>query len=403
MFRQGLNWLHATNSSLSREPALDAIRGVAITMVLAFHFLDQRSGVATTDGVMWGIGYFSSFGWAGVQLFFVLSGFLIGGILIDHQLQEGYFRTFYLRRFVRIIPLYAVSLLIFGLLHALYDWRTAGLSGVFDLEIPILYLLSLTQNFFLAVKGDWAGPGWLGVTWSLCVEEQFYLLLPFIIRLVSPRRLPAVCATAILAAPLFRIVVLALWPDNRVAPYVLLPGRMDALFFGVLGACLWRDEQARHLVLRHRPAIRAAFVLTSVMLIANLHRMGPFGYKTQTIGFTIIAGYFFAAILLALSSAKAAGWLALARTPLCLAGIGAYSLYLFHRPIQTFVQLAMPARPVPDLLVSLLLVAVVSWLCWNFIEAPAIRFGRRAFQYGDGSSTAVETYELDLPVARQLP
>src|SRR5947209_20050868 len=88
------------NGSISRDPALDAIRGVAILLVVAFHFLDARSDIATAQGFAWAVGYLSSVGWTGVQLFFVLSGFLIGGILIDHRAQQRYFRTFYLRRFV---------------------------------------------------------------------------------------------------------------------------------------------------------------------------------------------------------------------------------------------------------------------------------------------------------------
>src|SRR5206468_10964474 len=123
--------------------------------------------------------------------------------------------------------------------------------------------------------------------------------------IVSPRSVPAVCVAAVIAASVFRTVLLTVWPDNAVAPYVLLPGRMDALFLGVLGAWLWRDETARSVILRRRPAIAIAFLLTTVLLIANLHRIGPFGYKTQTIGFTVIAAYFFLAILLAISAPKA--------------------------------------------------------------------------------------------------
>ncbi|MEO8454883.1 MAG: acyltransferase [Sphingomicrobium sp.] len=398
-----LTRLAANRPSVSRDPALDAIRGVAIILVVAYHFLDERSGIATRTGVMRAIGSVSSAGWTGVQLFFVLSGFLIGGILIDHRSQKGYFRTFYLRRVFRIVPLYALSLLIFALLYTCYDWRAAGLSDVFEFDLPVWTVLTFTQNIFVAAIGHYAGPGWLGVTWSLCVEEQFYLLLPCLIYAVSPRRLAAVCVAAIISAPIFRTVLLVIWPENALAPHVLLPGRFDALFLGVLAACLWRNEKAQTAVRRWRPAIAIAFAAMSIVLLANLHRITSFGLRMQMIGYSVIAVYFCVAMLLAVSASKAPRWLAVARQPLCLAGTGAYSIYLFHRPVQALVRTTLPGHPVLILIVSLLLVAMLSWACWKFIEGPAIRFGRRAFRYGEASSGNSDTYAADLPVASQLP
>ena len=80
------------NGSVSRDPALDAIRGVAILLVVAFHFLDERSGVATTKGFMRAVGYLSSVGWTGVQLFFVLSGFLVTQLLLRDVAASGSIR-----------------------------------------------------------------------------------------------------------------------------------------------------------------------------------------------------------------------------------------------------------------------------------------------------------------------
>jgi peptidoglycan/LPS O-acetylase OafA/YrhL len=384
--------LRVNDSSLSREPGLDAIRGIAVGLVVLFHYFDERSGIATTRGPMWLVDYIARFGWAGVQLFFVLSGFLIGGILIRNRSSEGYFRTFYLRRFVRIVPLYVAALLVFGLFYSSCDWRAAKLESVFRIDVPVWSLLTLTQNFFIAFKGDWLGPGWLAVTWSLCVEEQFYLLLPILIFLLPIRRIPAVCVAAILAAPLFRAVLMTLWPGNLVAPYVLLPGRMDALFFGVLGAWLWNDDQARDFIVRWRPLIMGSFVIMTAMLLTNLPRIGPFGHKTEMIGFTVIAAYFFVGIMLAVSSSKVPAYLSAARKPLRLAGLGAYSIYLFHRPIQTLVRVALPAHPVFTVLASTLLTAAFALACWRWIEAPAIRYGRRAFHYGRrGSNRCIAT------------
>ncbi|MEP7129780.1 MAG: acyltransferase [Sphingomicrobium sp.] len=398
-----LTRLAAKRSSVSRDPALDAIRGVAIILVVAYHFLDERSGIARSTGFTRAVGSISAVGWTGVQLFFVLSGFLIGGILIDHRSQKGYFRTFYLRRVFRIVPLYALSLLIFALFYTCYDWRGAGLSDVFKFELPVWTVLTFTQNIFVAAVGHYAGPGWLGVTWSLCVEEQFYLLLPCLIYVVPPRRLPAVCVAAIIFAPLFRTLLLVIWPDNALAPHVLLPGRFDALFLGVLAACLWRNDKAQTAIWRWRPAIAIAFAAMSILLLANLNRITSFGQMMQMIGYSVISVYFFLAMILAVSASTTPRWLAVARKPLCLAGTGAYSIYLFHRPVQALVRTTLPGHPVVILIVSLFLVVMLSWACWKVIEAPAIRFGRRAFRYGDVSSGNSHTYAVDLPVSSQLP
>jgi peptidoglycan/LPS O-acetylase OafA/YrhL len=368
-------------SSVSRQPGLDALRGIAISLVVAFHFFSQSTPLPNTIALTWAH-KLAFVGWTGVDLFFVLSGFLIGGILIDHRSSVCYFTPFYSRRVLRIVPLYVASLCIYALLYSLYDWRLADLSGMFTLQLPVWSLLSFSQNVIAAFHGRWMGPGWLGVTWSLCVEEQFYIILPALIRLLPPTRMPLLCISAIVFAPAFRILVLHFMPANTLAPYVLLPGRIDALFLGVLAAWLWRDDHWRSLLTRWRWLVTAVFLLMSFGFLWNLDRIGAgYGYRTQSIGYTVIAFYYFLALLLVVSAPPTRPWLAVLRTPLCWAGLGAYSVYLFHRPIQGLAAHFVGSDGKVAQMVSLTVVAAVAWACWRFVERPAIAFGHRTFSY----------------------
>src|SRR5271155_4280107 len=146
---------------MKRIPELDGLRGIAILMVLVYHYTGWR------------------WGWTGVDLFFVLSGFLIGGILMDAKSATNYYSVFYTRRFYRIVPLYAVTVCMLPLLLAThYEWFTVGN------KIPWYAYATFTQNFWM-VKLEKLGTMALAVTWSLAIEEQFYLTLPIIVRNVS--------------------------------------------------------------------------------------------------------------------------------------------------------------------------------------------------------------------------
>ena len=203
-----------------RSDALDAIRGIAIAQVVCWHFFAGALGNRSLV-----LGTLVSMTWSGVDLFFCLSGFLIAGIIIDQKNCKNFYSVFYARRACRIIPLY-LAIIVGYLLY----------SNSFD----IVYYLSFTQNVLWALQGKW-GPSWTGVTWSLAVEEQFYLVLPLLIRLCRPRFQPIVFIGCIVLAPLCRQI--AVWYfGNRYAAYLLLPCRMDALFSGVLVA--WAIRQA---------------------------------------------------------------------------------------------------------------------------------------------------------------
>jgi peptidoglycan/LPS O-acetylase OafA/YrhL len=115
----------------------------------------------------------------------VLSGFLIAGILLDNRDSSSFFKTFYLRRICRIFPLYFVWLLASVIAIA----SLKGLPRTFGDQFPTAFYATFTQNFPMAWHQSF-GSSWMGITWSLAIEEQFYLLFPFIIRYSRPNHLP---------------------------------------------------------------------------------------------------------------------------------------------------------------------------------------------------------------------
>lgn len=183
----------------TRIPELDGVRGIAVLMVVAYHAFLFSNNPPTG----W-VSNLSSYGFAGVHLFFVLSGFLITGILLNAKDHPHYFRNFYAKRALRIWPLYYLSLLLtFGLLPLLVLYAHLHM-GKFDLienRSKLVYALFL-QN--LIYPGG-LGVGMLGMTWSLAIEEQFYLVWPWMVLLCSRRTLACILPAVLVLSPLVRL------------------------------------------------------------------------------------------------------------------------------------------------------------------------------------------------------
>lgn len=348
-----------------RLPYLDAVRGLAITLILIFHYfaLALQAGGSSLAPV------FSLF-WSGVDCFFVLSGYLLGGILLDRRECGNLFSAFYGRRIFRIVPMYAVLLATFAL--------TQGGS--------LLPYFTFTQNFVWAANGAW-GPQWMAVTWSLAVEEQFYLVLPLMIWLIPFRRLPYVLIVLIGLAPLIRVLLVT--HANPLSAYILMPARMDSLFAGVLAAWLLRSKTHAEAIERHRAALWIALgaLLCGVVAGSARNRELFFAWR-QTFEYFWMAAFYFVILLLVVSNKTHRPWIGIVCAPLCWAGIGSYSLYLFHFPI-----LLTMTRFVPDgmiVLVSLVSLFLMAFLSWHLIEKRLIALGHRLFPYGL-SLSVVET------------
>jgi peptidoglycan/LPS O-acetylase OafA/YrhL len=167
------------NKSGLRIEEFDGLRGLAVSMVLIWHFvgcmIDQSLG--SWAKVVFDI---TIFGRTGVDLFFVLSGFLITGIVLDRSSDaKSFFQSFYIRRVLRIVPSYMVLVSVYWLIVA------AGKNNyAFNTETPIMDHLTFTQNWWMSSNEKW-GPAAISVTWSVAIEEQFYLFFPIILLIAS--------------------------------------------------------------------------------------------------------------------------------------------------------------------------------------------------------------------------
>lgn len=370
----------------NRIPELDGVRGLAMVLVLIWHYLTCQ--VQTTAGSTSAYAMkLLSFTWAGVDLFFVLSGFLIGGILLNQRSADNYFGAFYARRLFRIFPLYMIML---GLFYAatMVDaakWGT-GYAWLFSDPLPLWSYATYLQNFAMTSAGT-HGPHWLGITWSLAIEEQFYLILPPLIRFIPSRCLPWLLGMLALSAPMIRGALLNSYSHGEIAGYVLLPARWDALFFGVLGAIALRNEAGRNWLLRHTALIRSVSVLCGIIIIGLLVKNQGIGsWGMSWFGHTTMAILSLGLILLATISTRSRTG-RIFRNPV-LIGMGtiSYGVYLMHQPIAGLLH-ALIRNQAPritnmnDALVTLLALAItlaLACLSWRFFERPLVQIGQHA-------------------------
>jgi peptidoglycan/LPS O-acetylase OafA/YrhL len=210
-------------------PELDGVRGLAIAAVMALHFLWVEQPRGFIDRTLSQV---SGYGLLGVDLFFVLSGFLITGILYDARGSHGYFKNFYMRRTLRIFPLY------FGVLLLLVVILPAGVAAALDPELVELrqlqgWLWTYLTNVHLAREGAFSLP-YLSHFWSLAIEEHFYLVWPLVIAYL-PRRAAMACCIALSFVALIARTALA-YDGQLIAAQVLTPCRLDTLCIGAFFA-----------------------------------------------------------------------------------------------------------------------------------------------------------------------
>lgn len=371
-----------TMGSRFRYPELDGLRGIAILMVIETHyhilaFLVTGIGLPQLVPLL-------LLGWSGVDLFFVLSGFLLGGILLDNKGASNYFRVFYTRRVCRIFPLY--FLVVIPLLIIPPPLGLGLVGSFFGESLPSWTYLTYTQNFAMAEEGR-LGTAWLAPTWSLAVEEQFYLILPFLIRFVSREKLPYLLAGLILAATLSRLAILAFHPHGDFAFFVLLPSRAEPLLLGVLGAWAVRNERCLNFLLTRRRFLYG--VLALLTMGAALLALGPYSSPPQTFsdffpptyGFALLGLLYVCALLIAVTEKRGLVSFVTRNRLLGKVGIIAYGMYLLHLPILLLLFWLVPQRyALIAVLGALLLTFTLASISWIFFEKRIVNWGR-SFRY----------------------
>ena len=367
-----------------RIPELDGLRGIAIALVLVCHGVvgpfKGLPGTFASHAVR-----LCSLTWSGVDLFFVLSGFLIGGILLDAKSSPHFFQTFYIRRAFRILPLYAVI----SMAPLLLMFTSPRLSHIAYAMIghPLPWYVSALfgQNLWFAFSGGW-GNIFLSVTWSLAVEEQFYLTLPFIVRKVSTGTLLRLSVITIVTAPFIRLFAARF--VGPLAPFTLV--RFDALMFGVLAAIAVRRAGTSDVFGRHTRVLLtgSATLLGTALLIFIERGWGSESLAMNTVGFSALAAFYCCLLLLAIAPRDNPFRALLRCKPLMKLGTLAYCVYLVHLPVLSGTCWLLThhgphlerLKDFGPLLLGLALTVGIAAISWRYFEQPLIAAGHR-FRY----------------------
>jgi len=252
-------------------------------------------------------------GWLGVDLFFLLSGFLITGILVDAKNEPKYFRNFYTRRVLRIMPLYFACILVWSFLYPKFRSYFL-LSAVFGANLS--YLVGVPEP---------KGPD---VLWSLAVEEHFYLLWPVVVLVTNRRTLFALSAAIFVVTPCLRVWAAAAGMDPGVI-YLLSWLRFDGLAAGAMMA-LWARSPAGSTRFANRLAV--ALLLIDVLLSVSMHKFELSGSRTPVVALRFTQAYLlFGAFLVLVVAHAGSRWTAPLRWPVMqISGVLSYCVYLVH-------------------------------------------------------------------------
>ncbi len=332
-----------------RIDSLDGLRGVAILSVLLIHH-----------------GLFNN-GWMGVDLFFVLSGYLITQILRLERGERFYWRRFYIKRATRILPPMVLTILLAYLF-------TPGASAL----AAVGYLLSMSG--FLELTKYHITP--LGPLWSLAVEEHFYLAWPFAVRFLPRRSLVGALLLLICVVPLLRLVFSHPVPMAQLSPiYFLTPFRIDEMGFGCLLALLAESPLGADLLTIWSKWLFLAFSAIYLGLWVHFHHIAFFpGAHTKlfdSVGYSLVAVICFAAIAHIRFNPRSWASRLLSFKPLVWIGRISYGVYLYHLLVKTLVMWATGISSERAVfLLDVPVVLLLAWLSFTYYELPIMRWGK---------------------------
>lgn len=374
-FEQGLE---------SHSLPLDGLRGVAVLLVLMYDCLklvNDGSPVTLLARKT------ASAGWTGVDLFFVLSGFLITGILLETRGRAGYWRSFIIRRSVRIFPLYYATLAVVFLVIPSALWWTGGWnssSRLAQVQGDQFYYWVYLQNWLFAARQTWPHERVLSHFWSLAVEEQFYLVWPFVVAWFSRRSLVRLCLALCVTALGLRCLLIAQGADP-VTTYVMTVTRMDSLCLGALVAVGLRNEHVYRRCVGWLPVLTAGALALLVGVDVFCPVLESQAVGSSSIGHTLI-GLFFACLIATLATVPRGHLLHTAASILPLRTLGKYSyaIYVFHRfaheLIMRFDWSTFPewGRGWGEFAATLALSVGIAKLTWAILEQPCLSLKKYA-------------------------
>ena len=338
---------------MKKIPQLNAVRGLAVLLVL-LHNTDQYPALH--------LQFISANGWMGVDLFFVLSGLLITGILLDTKQSENYFKNFYARRCLRIWPLYYSALLFMFVIVPLI--RPSEAHAVFEARSAPWWSYPLfIQNFLVPIPTG--ATGLLGVTWSLAVEEQFYLVWPLVVRFCSATQLRKIAIAVICISPVLRFYL----SQHQVIIYSNTLCRLDGLMAGALLALAIRSSS----FVPSKFVSRAWIALLVSAPLALL--IGTLGARWMVFSLVALAAVSF--VYLALFSKQR--WLQpiLTNRFLVYTGTISYGIYLLQKiPLDAAKSFHLHGHEFLALPITAAATYALATLSWNLLEKPFLRLKR---------------------------
>ncbi len=337
-----------------RIPQLDGVRGIAILVVM----------IHNSAGMLPSLPYLGPrrFGWMGVDLFFVLSGFLITGILLDTRGSSGYFLNFYVRRCLRIWPLYYA--LLFLMFVAIPLLRPSMGADIIARSKPWWSYLIFYQDFLVRYPTNAVGP--LAVTWSLAIEEQFYLVWAVVVRYCSAAQLRWLAILVILFSPGLRYMLLL----RRTDVYSNVFCRLDGLMAGGLVA------QA----VRFKTFVPSRYIRTAVLLLITALPLACLTdyLNEKWITYSLSAAASTAFVYLALFASPRWFQNCLRNRALTYTGMISYGLYLLHKlPFDAEQAFHLNAWPLFALLMGFVVSYVAATASWFLLERPILKLKRR--------------------------
>ncbi len=315
-------------------PVLDGVRGLAVTMVLVFHFVGQ---MLVTNSAERAVVAVTKYGLLGVDLFFVLSGFLITGLLYEAQGKPYYFRNFYMRRLLRIFPLYyGVLALLFWVVPLLPPFQGPTLDFLLQRQA---WAWLYGVNIYLAGHEEWSF-SYLNHFWSLSVEEHFYLFWPFVVLMLArrPRALIGISLAISIGAMLARVIAILLGVDVFTT-VVLTPFKLDGLALGAFLAVMVRQPGGLDRLVRALPRVVAAsgallavtFVWTALVSRNELELVG----SVRAALFQILLACLLVGALIAPKQSRISRFFS-SRVMVFL-GTYSYGLYVYHHFISYYM------------------------------------------------------------------
>lgn len=370
---------------IGRVAALDGLRGLAILLVIIFHLTLFYPFAEAEKSLFYMAG---GIGWIGVDLFFVLSGFLITGILLDAKGRDKYFTNFFARRTLRIFPIYYfVLLFVFVILPMFGMFYTPELNFVKAYQ-PFFWTYLTNWGFVAAGGARYFNTSWLTLVhfWSLAVEEQFYIFWPFVVYFLNRRLFVQACVALFLIALSGRFAI-AIFGIPQGAAYTLTPFRIDTLVVGALIAVGVRNQPTRSRLVTLAPwVLLLAAIFTTIVFF--LHGGVWFADRwMHTVGFSILALGWGGLLIMCLPEYGSRVLNSLFQTStLRFFGKYSYGLYVLHPFVleqyssstDFYAQLEIPETiaAIAFIVVGIALSVVPALLSWHLLEKRFLGFKR---------------------------